>query len=262
MEWVEQPDGSWSNPVTGATRWEPPSALAARRSRALDQGAAEPSAVHEELEILGENRDDLRYELRFSDMFAMDLAPNYDAAHQRSAFVQIDLPAQRFQSEAMPCAEATCIWQHNELRIDADEATWRGICDAADSGADELRVSVWASFSGGDQKDAKLGEACVTPRTLRSAIGTEVTVSLNLTRSKKKKAPEEAGTLDLALFVERSGPVSEATAKADALPPDPALLVERGGWEPGDDEAAKEDTNPDAWLQVRRRAFRAILNRQ
>ena len=100
-----------------------------------------------------------------------------------------------------------------------------------------------------------------TPRTLRSAIGTEVTVSLNLTRS-KKKAPEEAGTLDLALFVERSGPVSEATAKADALPPDPALLVERGGWEPGDDEAAKEDTNPDAWLQVRRRAFRAILNRQ
>ena len=108
--------------------------IAITRCETGDGSAAEPSAVHEELEILGENRDDLRYELRFSDMFAMDLAPNYDAAHQRSAFVQTDLPAQRFQSEAMPCAEATCIWQHNELRIDADEATWRGICDA-DSGA-------------------------------------------------------------------------------------------------------------------------------
>ena len=146
--------------------------------------------MHEELELLGENRDDLRYELRFSDMFAMDLAPNYDPAHERSAFVQIDLPgASDFQSERCRARRRPASGSTTNCRIDADEATWRGICDAAQRRGPNLRVSVWASFSGGDQKDAKLGGVRDAAH-VKIAIGTEVTVSLNLTRSKKKRPPK------------------------------------------------------------------------
>ena len=238
---MQQADGSWLSSTSGETRWQEPSAMAAQREAALQRGA-DVESVHEELQDinLAIPPEDAgpRYELRIANLYGSELLEESEAAaadETRTLYARVEFGLAQCESTAQACPGVECSWSDEVLQMQVDELTWLG-ADVTGGGGQkrkraEVRLSVWKEQA---HQDVLIGKAAVPESTVRSALEARQLISVDIFASKKSTV--KTGVLDLSLKVERFANAAMMSRRIS------------GGWEEGDDAAAKYDN--DAWLQV------------